>query len=198
MSLAPIPAVAMESVCPYRSGELQWRPQELGLCLTTHDCRCLLFLAGTPWSSQHSADPHVVVCSGKCLKNRHGEDHEVADASGSWCCPACRGSCGPGCVTCCNCGPCRKKVSNAQLHSSWHRLMLHCVSKVVRPAGNALLSQCRDMSQELALNNHLCLHVFLSCGVSAIDRLASSQLTRLLGWREMLASTTFMTTWCTW
>lgn len=45
-----------------------------------------------------------------CLKNRHGEDVEVAYMSGSWVCPGCRGSCGRGCVQCCNCGPCRKKV----------------------------------------------------------------------------------------
>lgn len=49
-------------------------------------------------------------CSAKCLKNRHGEDFEAADASGQWWCPTCRGSCGAGCVICCNCGPCRKKV----------------------------------------------------------------------------------------
>jgi hypothetical protein len=48
--------------------------------------------------------------SAKCLRNRHGEDFEAAEASGEWWCPACRGSCGPGCVICCNCGPCRKKV----------------------------------------------------------------------------------------
>jgi hypothetical protein len=48
--------------------------------------------------------------SHKCLKNRHGEDAEAAAASGCWVCPVCRGSCGAGCVLCCNCGPCRKKV----------------------------------------------------------------------------------------
>jgi hypothetical protein len=48
--------------------------------------------------------------SNKCLRNRHGEDGEAAAASGSWWCPCCRKSCGPGCVICCNCGPCRKKV----------------------------------------------------------------------------------------
>ncbi|KIZ05790.1 hypothetical protein MNEG_2174 [Monoraphidium neglectum] len=47
----------------------------------------------------------------KCLKNRHGEDAEAAAESAAWVCPACRGSCGPGCVICCNCGPCRKKAS---------------------------------------------------------------------------------------
>ncbi|KAG1664286.1 hypothetical protein FOA52_009789 [Chlamydomonas sp. UWO 241] len=47
-------------------------------------------------------------CKG-CLRNRHGEDADEAAASGSWVCPPCRGSCGAGCVNCCNCGPCRKK-----------------------------------------------------------------------------------------
>lgn len=45
----------------------------------------------------------------RCLRNRHGEDIQVAAASGKWVCPKCRGSCGEGCVICCNCGPCRKK-----------------------------------------------------------------------------------------
>eukprot|EP00878_Enallax_costatus_P008721 GHUV01009115.1.p1 GENE.GHUV01009115.1~~GHUV01009115.1.p1 ORF type:complete len:241 (+),score=85.71 GHUV01009115.1:186-908(+) len=63
---------------------------------------------------------------GKCLKNRHGEDYEAADASGVWWCPACRGSCGPGCVTCCNCGPCRKKAGLEPTHQ---------VVKLARDAG---------------------------------------------------------------
>ncbi|KAI8468001.1 MAG: zinc-finger domain of monoamine-oxidase A repressor R1-domain-containing protein [Monoraphidium minutum] len=46
----------------------------------------------------------------KCLKNRHGEDAEEEAEKGTWVCPSCRGSCGPGCVICCNCGPCRKKA----------------------------------------------------------------------------------------
>jgi len=45
----------------------------------------------------------------RCLRNRHGEDIQAAAASGKWVCPKCRGSCGEGCVVCCNCGPCRKK-----------------------------------------------------------------------------------------
>jgi len=45
---------------------------------------------------------------GTCLKNRHGEDVFDAIASGLWVCPKCCGSCGPGCVTCCNCSFCRK------------------------------------------------------------------------------------------
>ncbi|PNW75556.1 hypothetical protein CHLRE_12g531350v5 [Chlamydomonas reinhardtii] len=46
----------------------------------------------------------------RCLWNRHGEDVVAAEASGSWVCPPCRGSCGRGCVVCCNCGPCRTKM----------------------------------------------------------------------------------------
>jgi hypothetical protein len=58
--------------------------------------------------------------SNKCLRNRHGEDGEAAAASGAWWCPCCRKSCGPGCVICCNCGPCRKKVrGRASLVDSW-------------------------------------------------------------------------------
>ncbi|GIL60127.1 hypothetical protein Vafri_14767 [Volvox africanus] len=45
----------------------------------------------------------------KCLRNRHGEDVEEAKSIGNWVCPTCRGSCGLGCICCCNCGPCRKK-----------------------------------------------------------------------------------------
>ncbi|WIA12111.1 hypothetical protein OEZ85_012185 [Tetradesmus obliquus] len=62
----------------------------------------------------------------KCLRNRHGEDFEAADASGGWWCPACRGSCGPGCVTCCNCGPCRKRAGLDPTHQ---------VVKLARDAG---------------------------------------------------------------
>ena len=54
--------------------------------------------------------PHNKNNSHKCLKNRHGEDAEAAAASGCWVCPLCRGSCGPGCVICCNCSLCRKKA----------------------------------------------------------------------------------------
>lgn len=52
----------------------------------------------------------VLSCSAKCLRNRHGEDCAAAEASDAWWCPCCRGSCGAGCVGCCNCGLCRKKV----------------------------------------------------------------------------------------
>lgn len=50
-------------------------------------------------------------CSKLCLKNRHGEDILQAETSGKWVCPRCRGSCGDGCSLCCNCGPCRRAVS---------------------------------------------------------------------------------------
>lgn len=43
-----------------------------------------------------------------CLRNRIGEDFQRAVECGNWICPKCRGSCGPGCNSCCNCGPCRK------------------------------------------------------------------------------------------
>ena len=62
----------------------------------------------------------------KCLKNRHGEDAAAAEASGRWQCPCCRGSCGAGCVICCNCGPCRKKASLEPTHQ---------VVKLARDAG---------------------------------------------------------------
>lgn len=51
-----------------------------------------------------------------CLLNRHGEDIKQAMASGSWVCPPCRGSCGTGCTSCCNCGPCRKKAGLGPTH----------------------------------------------------------------------------------
>jgi hypothetical protein len=56
------------------------------------------------------------VCSKLCLKNRHGEDIQQAEASGKWVCPRCRGSCGEGCASCCNCGPCRKALGLAPTH----------------------------------------------------------------------------------
>ena len=58
-----------------------------------------------PHSSSKNGAPRVC---GQCLKNRNGEDIFEAIESGQWVCPKCRGSCGPGCDTCCNCGPCRK------------------------------------------------------------------------------------------
>lgn len=60
--------------------------------------------------------PRPFPCSKGCLLNRHGEDMSAAAASGCWVCPCCRGSCGAGCIGCCNCGPCRKKVSGLAHH----------------------------------------------------------------------------------
>ena len=50
------------------------------------------------------------------MRNRHGEDSDLAVASGCWECPKCRKSCGDGCDNCCNCGPCRKKAGLAPTH----------------------------------------------------------------------------------
>ena len=75
------------------------------------------------WCRQKTLEEHVVCtsddCSGgsklpvsfcrMCLWNRHGENVYDAIASGTWVCPRCRGGCGEGCTSCCNCGPCRKK-----------------------------------------------------------------------------------------
>lgn len=77
------------------------------------------------WCRQKTLEDHVTCsnpgCGGgrriptsfckMCLRNRHGEDCDAAYLSGAWHCPCCRGSCGAGCVLCCNCGPCRKKAS---------------------------------------------------------------------------------------
>ncbi|KAL4517183.1 hypothetical protein Ndes2437B_g06791 [Nannochloris sp. 'desiccata'] len=82
------------------------------------------------WCRQKTLEEHVECtaegCGGgsrlpvafcrMCLRNRHGEDVELAIASNCWVCPACRGSCGPGCTTCCNCGPCRKKAGLGPTH----------------------------------------------------------------------------------
>ncbi|KAF8071208.1 Cdca7l [Scenedesmus sp. PABB004] len=94
------------------------------------------------WCRQKTLEEHVTCtnpnCGGgggkrmprsfcaKCLRNRHGEDCVAADASGGWWCPGCRGSCGPGCVMCCNCGPCRKKAGLEPTHQ---------VAKLARDAG---------------------------------------------------------------
>lgn len=81
------------------------------------------------WCRQKTVETHVQcvgeACQGArlplsfcgmCLRNRHGEDIDDAVASGCWECPRCRGSCGEGCVTCCNCGPCRKKAGLSPTH----------------------------------------------------------------------------------
>ena len=82
------------------------------------------------WCRQKTVETHVFCTAeacgkgrsaplafcGMCLRNRHGEDVDAAAASGIWRCPRCRGSCGDGCVTCCNCGPCRKAHGLAPTH----------------------------------------------------------------------------------
>ena len=81
------------------------------------------------WCRQKTVETHVVCTApncgrgrlpvafcGMCLRNRHGEDVDAALASGCWTCPKCRGSCGEGCVTCCNCGPCRKAAGLSPTH----------------------------------------------------------------------------------
>ena len=81
------------------------------------------------WCRQKTVETHVVCTApncgrgrlpvafcGMCLRNRHGEDVDAALASGCWVCPKCRGSCGEGCVTCCNCGPCRKAAGLSPTH----------------------------------------------------------------------------------
>ncbi len=82
------------------------------------------------WCRQKTLEDHVVCTSpecggGKtlpvsfcrmCLWNRHGENVYDALLSGCWICPKCRGNCGEGCVSCCNCGPCRKKHGLAPTH----------------------------------------------------------------------------------
>eukprot|EP01025_Chloroclados_australasicus_P047838 TRINITY_DN5398_c0_g1_i4.p1 TRINITY_DN5398_c0_g1~~TRINITY_DN5398_c0_g1_i4.p1 ORF type:complete len:391 (+),score=23.90 TRINITY_DN5398_c0_g1_i4:132-1175(+) len=61
-------------------------------------------------TSQKKGEPACTLTfCGPCVKNRHGETFVQAKASKCWICPRCRGSCGPGCVTCCTCGQCRKK-----------------------------------------------------------------------------------------
>ena len=89
---------------------------ELGV--TCHWCRqktveTHVFCTAEACAERRSAP--LAFC-GMCLRNRHGEDIDAAVASGIWRCPRCRGSCGDGCVTCCNCGPCRKAHGLAPTH----------------------------------------------------------------------------------
>ena len=67
------------------------------------------------YECQNEAPRPVQFC-GMCLRNRHGEDIDLAVASGVWECPKCRKSCGEGCKSCCNCGPCRKKAGLSPTH----------------------------------------------------------------------------------
>jgi len=96
-----------EKMCPCMSPSHQMAQQLAhGFILTT---------AQSLWAAATYCLLSVVVCfartsSAACLANRHGEDYAQAVESGEWVCPPCRGTCGPGCVSCCNCGPCRRKV----------------------------------------------------------------------------------------
>jgi hypothetical protein len=93
--------------------------------------------AGTTchWCRQKKEVAHVVCthpdCGGgggrlpisfcrMCIENRHGESLKQAMASDSWICPKCRGGCGEGCTTCCNCGPCRKRAGLGPTHRLIH------------------------------------------------------------------------------
>jgi hypothetical protein len=103
-----------DRVVPHRH-DLGGRVYDSRLGLTCHWCRQKTHEAHVTCTSPScgkSEDPAkgsklpVSFC-GQCLKNRNGEDVFQASDSGKWVCPRCRGSCGPGCVSCCNCGPCR-------------------------------------------------------------------------------------------
>jgi hypothetical protein len=86
--------------------------------VTCHWCRQKTLEAHIECTSQTCGGGsrlRVAFCR-MCLRNRHGEDVEQAIASGKWICPVCRGSCGPGCVSCCNCGPCRKRAGLGPTH----------------------------------------------------------------------------------
>ena len=80
------------------------------LGVTCHWCRQKTHEAHATCTSPSCALPGsrlAVSFCGQCLKNRNGEDVFAARESGRWVCPRCRGSYGPGCALCCNCGPCR-------------------------------------------------------------------------------------------
>lgn len=112
---------ALETVCTYYTSGMYALARALSLCsalcmLAGHWLlwACASILAYWPASTDLLLPMPCLSCSAKCLKNRHGEDCAAADASEAWWCPCCRGSCGAGCVGCCNCGFCRKKVSAGQ------------------------------------------------------------------------------------
>ena len=79
------------------------------LGVTCHWCRQKTHEAHVSCTSPSCALPGsrlAVSFCGQCLKNRNGEDVFAARGRAVGV-PACRGSCGPGCASCCNCGPCR-------------------------------------------------------------------------------------------
>lgn len=125
--------------------------------------------------------------SHKCLKNRHGEDAEEAAVSGAWVCPPCRGSCGPGCVTCCNCGPCRKKVRGAGGRVR---------GATTRAPGPASLP-ASPSSMPLSPPPHIVPTNFNPAAPSP-SRPAWSPRPRWCSWRAPRASPTSTITWCTW
>jgi hypothetical protein len=89
--------------------------------LSSTNCPARESVAVAPVASLNRAATHPPLPppahrSKLCLKNRHGEDIAAAEASDRWVCPRCRGSCGDGCVACCNCGPCRKALGLAPTH----------------------------------------------------------------------------------
>lgn len=115
-------SIGMDHLSPYDSG-LGVRHQGGRVYDSKHGVTC-------HWCRQKTLEDHVV-CTSKdcgggrclpvsfcrmCLVNRHGEDVYQAAASGQWVCPKCRGSCGRGCKSCCNCGPCRKKHGLSPTH----------------------------------------------------------------------------------
>jgi hypothetical protein len=86
----------------------------------------------------------VCLCSKMCLRNRHGEDCTAAAVSGCWLCPQCRGSCGEGCVSCCNCGPYRKKVRHVAYPS------IQCPAELLQFARSAYRClECSYMQEML-------------------------------------------------
>lgn len=93
-----------------------------------------------------------------CLHNRHGEDGAAAAASGCWVCPSCRGTCGAGCRSCCNCGPCRKKVGSAILEG-----LLTCL-----PVRTEQSSRSREVSCPAASCFQPLLRIALSNGTQPL------------------------------
>ena len=112
-----------------------------------------------------------------CLLNRHGEDWQTARDSGTWVCPPCRGSCGPGCTLCCNCGPCR------------------CCASML-----ADMSYSKFVSNGLRCTDGLTSHAESASKVSigrAGRGMACNPLVKSRARQWQMASTTCTTGWCT-
>lgn len=152
-----------------------------------------------------TAPAPMFLCSAKCLRNRHGEDCDAAEASNGWWCPCCRGSCGAGCVGCCNCGLCRKKVGfEAELmpHRMGQRCTRVCGSVQQRLCCCALSSLCISLTSMHPCSRRrmpvtFCARTDASCPVLCC-RWGWSPHTRWCAWHATLALTTCTTTWCTW